>query len=95
MNEKNDSLLELIITILLGWSGFHKFIEKDYIMGVVYLFTFGLFGIGWIFDIYACIYYKSEKFLEIKNSIKDNTEKCNNLNDHIELLKNTYVDIKK
>lgn len=95
MNEKNDSSLELIITILLGWLGIHKFIEKDYAMGLVYLFTFGLFGIGWIFDIYACVYYKSEKFLEIKNSIKDNTEKCNELNDHIELLKNTYADIKK
>lgn len=55
----------------------------------------GLFGIGWIFDIYTCVYYNSKQFNEIKESIKDNTEKCNELNEHIEELKNSYVDIKK
>lgn len=54
-----------------------------------------MFGIGWLYDIYACIYYCSEQFNEIKNSIQDNTKKCNELNEHIEDLKNSYVDIKQ
>lgn len=86
---------ELIITILFGWLGVHKFIEKDDTLGFLYLFTFGLFGIGWIYDIYTCFYYRSESFKNIKESIRENTEKCNELNNHIEDLKNAYVDIKK
>ena len=84
MNQNKKDNSELILTILLGWLGVHKFIEKEYGIGVIYLLTFGLFGIGWIFDIYTCFYYNSEKFLEIKNSIKENTNKCNELNEHIE-----------
>lgn len=49
--------------------------------------------IGWF--IYESVYYKSDEFLEIKDSIKDNTLKCNELNSHIEDLKNSYVDIKR
>jgi len=52
-----------------------------------------LYIIGWF--VYEFIYYKSESFLEIKESIKDNTLKCNELNSHIEDLKNSYVDIKR
>ena len=92
MEKENNS--ELIITILFGLLGIHKFMEKEIEWGVAYLLTFGLFGIGWIYDIYACIYYRSDDFKKIKDSIKDNTEKCNELNDHIEELKNAYVDIK-
>ena len=43
--------INLIITILLGFFGVHKFIQKEYKMGIIYLFTGGLFGIGWIIDI--------------------------------------------
>lgn len=34
----------------LGWAGAHKFYRRKYFMGIVYLFTVGLFGYGWIFD---------------------------------------------
>ncbi len=85
---------EMLITILFGWLGVHKFLEKQTGWGIAYLFTFGLLGIGWIYDIYTCIYYGSNNFLRVKNSIKDNTDKCNELNEHIEELKNAYVDIK-
>ena len=104
-NELNDHMsedkiekqekMELIITIVLGLFGVHKFIDKQYGLGLLYLFTLGLFGIGWIYDICACIYYSSDSFKLIKNSIKENTDKCNELNDHIEELKNSYVDIKR
>ena len=89
-----NSTTELIITILFGWSGAHRFIRKENEIGILYLFTFGFFTIGWIIDIISCIYYMTEKFTNLKNSIKENTLKCNELNEHIEELKNAYVDIK-
>ena len=41
---------KFIICLLGGWFGLHKFVEKKTGMGVLYLFTFGLFGIGWLID---------------------------------------------
>lgn len=41
----------LALCILLGMFGAHKFYEGRTGMGILYLFTFGLLGIGWIVDI--------------------------------------------
>ena len=93
MENKRDNI-ELVLTILGGIFGIHKFYNKEIGWGILYLFTYGLFGIGWVFDIYTCFYYRSEKFLNIKESISENTNKCNELNAHIEELKNSYIDFK-
>lgn len=42
----------LIIAILFGWAGGYQFYKGRVGMGILYLFTAGLFGIGWILDIY-------------------------------------------
>jgi len=39
------------LTLFGGWFGLHKFAIGKVKMGFIYLFTFGLFGIGWIYDI--------------------------------------------
>ncbi len=39
-----------LLCLLLGYLGAHKFYEGKGGMGIVYLFTFGLFGIGWFID---------------------------------------------
>lgn len=44
-------LVPMILTIFLGWMGIHWFISGRTGMGFLYLFTFGLFGIGWMVDI--------------------------------------------
>jgi len=41
----------VVATILGGWLGIHKFMQNNIGMGIIYFFTFGLFGIGWIIDI--------------------------------------------
>ena len=46
----NSCILELILCISLGWIGIHKFYKKKIGMGILYVITFGLFGIGWIID---------------------------------------------
>ncbi len=48
-----------IACLLGGWFGLHKFIEKKTGLGILYLLTCGLFGIGWIID---CIIYGSRFF---------------------------------
>lgn len=39
------------LCFFLGYFGAHKFYEGKIVMGIVYLFTFGLFGIGWFIDL--------------------------------------------
>lgn len=46
--------VRFIICLVFGYLGIHKFMEKKIGMGVLYLFTMGLFGFGWIFD---CVKY--------------------------------------
>lgn len=41
----------LLLCIFLGEFGIHNFYVGKDGMGVLYLFTFGLFGIGWLVDI--------------------------------------------
>jgi hypothetical protein len=43
----------VILTIFLGMFGAHKFYAGKTGMGFIYLFTFGLFYIGWFIDIFA------------------------------------------
>ena len=39
-----------ILCVLLGYLGVHKFYEGKVGMGLLYFFTFGLCGFGWILD---------------------------------------------
>lgn len=46
-----NSNVELVLCILFGWMGAHRFYTKKYKSAVLYLLTVGLCGIGWIVDI--------------------------------------------
>jgi hypothetical protein len=46
------------------------------------------------YQVYCFFYFSSAKFGKIKDSIQDHTKNCNELNHHIEELKNSYVDVK-
>lgn len=45
----------LLIAIFLGPFGGYRFYKKQYLLGVVYLLTGGLFVIGWFVDIFFAI----------------------------------------
>ena len=45
------TLIEILLTIFLGWLGFHKFYTKHYLLGVYYFCSCGGFFIGWFVDI--------------------------------------------
>lgn len=49
--KRKRNLVPLLLCIFLGVFGAHKFYEGKFGMGILYLFTAGLFHIGWIYDI--------------------------------------------
>lgn len=55
MQNKNQPIVNLILTVFLGYLGVHRFYRKQYKLGILYLFTLGLFGIGWLVDIICAI----------------------------------------
>lgn len=46
-----SKMVTLILAIFLGYLGVHRFYVGKTGSGIVWLFTMGLFGIGWIYDI--------------------------------------------
>lgn len=50
-----SKMVALVLCILLGIYGAHNFYTGKIGMGILYLFTAGLFGIGWIVDIIRII----------------------------------------
>lgn len=44
-------LVEFLITFFTGTFGVHKFMKGQIGMGLLYLFTMGIFGIGWLYDV--------------------------------------------
>lgn len=59
------------------------------------LFIMLLLALFLAWQIYKSVYYKSEKFNQLKNSLNSYVIECNDLNSHIEDLKETYADVKK
>lgn len=50
-----DKICNLLIIFFFGMFGVHKFIKGETGMGLLYLFTGGLFCIGWIIDLIVAI----------------------------------------
>ena len=49
-----------LLCLLLGWSGAHRAYARMWGSFSLYLFTFGLFGFGWLFDIVTLLKRRSE-----------------------------------
>ena len=63
----------IIIAIVLGWAGGYRFYKKQYILGILYLFTLGLFGIGWLVDI-ICAFSDSKKPINNQPYVQSNMQ---------------------
>lgn len=44
-------MTNFVLTICLGWAGYARFRKGQVGLGVLWLFTFGMFCIGWLIDI--------------------------------------------
>lgn len=65
---------------------------EDNILGNILLFS--IFASFFIYQIYSYLYFESEEFKLLKNSIQKYIKNCNELNHHIQELKCSYVNIK-
>ena len=45
----------LLLCIFFGWFGAHRYYVGKIGTGILYTFTAGLFGIGWIIDIFKIL----------------------------------------
>ena len=48
--------VSFFLCLFLGFVGAHKFYEGRILLGIVYLFTAGLFGIGILFDLITLLF---------------------------------------
>lgn len=56
MLREKDKWIALALCVFLGILGAHKFYEGKNGLGVLYLFTGGLFGIGLLVDIFTILF---------------------------------------
>jgi len=49
-NNLKNKWVSLLLCIFFGYIGAHKFYEGKILFGIIYLFSFGVFGIGVIID---------------------------------------------
>lgn len=49
--EAKRTLVLFLVCLFVGVYGVHRFMQHKFFTGIIYLFTFGLFGIGWFIDI--------------------------------------------
>lgn len=52
-----------LLCFFLGYFGAHKFYEGKVGMGILYIFTAGLFGIGWFVDMIAILCKRNPYFV--------------------------------
>lgn len=55
--------VSFFLCLFLGYFGAHKFYEGKIGMGILYLFTGGLFGIGWLIDCIALLFKPNPYFV--------------------------------
>lgn len=81
-------ILKLIVYIILFALTIYliSFLLIPYLIIIIALTTY---------KIYEHFYFKSKKFLSIRNRITSYIQECNDLNEHIEELKKTYLKLNK
>lgn len=50
-----DKWVAFLLCLFLGGIGAHKFYEGRIGVGIIYLITGGLFGIGWLIDLFVIL----------------------------------------
>lgn len=70
---KNDTHSKLIGYALwiFGFTGSHRFYYGKTISGIIYFFTLGLLGIGWLVDLFLIPSMDREADLKFKAGLKD------------------------
>ena len=56
VGKRKDKWVSFFLCLFLGYFGAHKFYEEKIGMGLIYLFTMGLLGVGWIIDLIILLF---------------------------------------
>lgn len=56
LGRQRNKWVAFFLCLFLGEFGAHKFYEGKIGMGILYLFTFGLFGIGWLISLISLLF---------------------------------------
>lgn len=64
-----DSKIYFLIVLFFGWTGIHKFMSGKKAMGFLYLFTLGLYGIGWIVDVINALKHINNPPIQIDHQL--------------------------
>ncbi len=56
LTSRKSRWVAFVLCLCLGMFGIHKFYVGKTVQGVVYLFTFGLFGVGWLVDLVRILF---------------------------------------
>ena len=51
--EDRNLVLAYTLCVCFGYAGAHRFYLGHNGMGILYFFTFGFFGLGWLFDLFT------------------------------------------
>jgi TM2 domain-containing membrane protein YozV len=60
-----DYTVAWILLCFLGYLGIHRFYQGKVISGLVYLFTGGILGIGWLYDLWTLNEQISERNVQL------------------------------
>ena len=82
-------ILKIILDILSSFVDTIVYLKKPILIVII-----ACIGVFLAYKIYSFFYFKSKKFKTIKDSIKNHTTNCNNLNHHIQELQCSYINIK-
>lgn len=63
ISREKNKWIALMLCFFLGFFGGHKFYEDKTGLGVLYLFTGGLFGIGWLVDLITLLFKPNPYYL--------------------------------
>lgn len=90
---KGIIMAEFISCLIFGAIiyGLCMFFVHFYWIFIIAIILFVVYEIFW--RVFEEFYYNSEKFLNIKESLKNNAQKCNDLNIHVQELANVYMNI--
>lgn len=96
-----DKKVSFYLCLFLGFFGAHRFYEKKFVTGLIWFFTLGVYGIGWLYDIFR-IYSEAfpkdrEELAEKKRLKKQRREEARELllakrNDKVERIKQLDKD---
>ena len=68
---ETKNLIMLIVCLAGGWFGLHKFLSGKVIWGLIYLFTWGVMGVGTFIDTMIYIIDFSKDYKKYHRELKD------------------------